>query len=167
MDSKIPFYNILNMLLVGLVFVGCICFILPNEVMNLSNEYGKYLNRINLDIIIATIFFGIIYEIGFIITRVSSLILEELFIKFRLIPFEKDYSKYNKARKENPFLNTLSREYALARNSCTMFLILALISVIVTKYIFALILFSISILFFFSVKKHSGKIVSIINSSNS
>lgn len=161
MEKKIPFYNILNMFLIGLVFVAVSGYIFYDTIRPVitSIEFSKYVGYVTF---ISIVLLGAIYEIGLIVNRIGSLIFEELFKIIGVMPFEKDYAKYDAVRKERPFLNTLSREYALSRNSFTLFFILFILSIIKMNWICFLILILIDVLFFFSMRKHASKIVQII-----
>jgi hypothetical protein len=163
METKISFYNILNMFLIGLIFFGCIVIIFFNPIFNLL----KILTIINIgyETLITIIFFGIIYEVGLIINRISSVIIEEFLKKTKLIVF-RDYALYKKAETKIDFIKILSREYALSRNSMTLFFILCLISIFSSKWIFFLIFLGLTLLFFLSLKKHVKKILILVDSCN-
>ncbi|MDR3306567.1 MAG: hypothetical protein LBS61_02705 [Endomicrobium sp.] len=116
---------------------------------------------------------GVIYMIGLIINRVSSIIIEDFLIKWKPLD-ERDYGDFNNARKENPFLYTLSREYALSRGNLALWLIITVISIISlitntkTSFSFCQILLFIMLssfvtyVFFRSMRKFSQKINVIV-----
>ena len=106
--------------------------------------------------------FALIYEIGFIINRIGSVIVESFLVRAKLIPFNNDYKRFNDRKKEYPILEILSREYALSRNTFTLFLILTLISLKQFNWLHFVILLAICTLFFFSMRKHSAKIVKLM-----
>ena len=72
MEVKIPFYNILNMLLTGLVFIAAFLFILPDcQMSGEVVEFGKLIISLP-DVISTVLFFAVAYEIGLVINRVGS-----------------------------------------------------------------------------------------------
>ena len=75
MEIKIPFYNILNMFLTGLVFIGGCVIIFPEYTLTvLNNEIIKNLGT-GPEIIITVCAFAAAYEVGLIINRVGSVII--------------------------------------------------------------------------------------------
>lgn len=162
MEMKIPFYNIVNMLLTGLVFVGGLIFIFPQYAIQLiQSEFYENL-KTGPEVILTICIFAIAYEIGLIINRVGSVVIEPFLKKFKLIPFNDDYTLFNDKKKEYPIMGTLSREFALSRTSIALFLILSIISVLNRNCIVFISCFFISIVFYLSCKKHSSKIVELM-----
>ena len=122
MEIKIPFYNILNMFLTGLVFIGGCVIIFPDTATAvLNSEIIKNLGT-GPEIVITVCAFAIAYEVGLIINRAGSVILEEILKRFKLIPFIDNYTLFNQKKKEYPIMSTLSREYALSRTGIVLFL---------------------------------------------
>ena len=162
MDNKIPFYNIVNMFLIGLIFVGCCIFIYFDTFVKVLNSYAIPEINFITEAIITISFLAIIYEIGYIINRIGSIVTEPILIKLKAIPFDDDYKKYNDCKKQYPILNVLSREYALARTSLTLFLILDVFALLHKQWILALVFLLIALLFGFSCRKHAKKIVNLM-----
>jgi hypothetical protein len=165
MDTKIPFYNLLNMFLIGLIFTGC-CIVLFNEqvLCFIKSDIFKSIKEINVgfETVITISFFAVIYEIGFIINRIGSLI-ESLLKKCPvLLPFDNDYKKFSERKKEFPIMTTLSREYALSRTSISLFFLMTVISCFCYNWVFVAIMFLLTILFYFSMRKHASKIVELM-----
>jgi len=157
MINKIPFYNIVNMLLTGLILSGIIIVF----------YYPKIISEIHIDnvstifVYISTfVFFAIIYEIGLIINRFGSL-LEDIFKYFRLISFNDDYKRFNEIKQEFPILEVLSREYALSRTSMTLFLVISILTII-KCILYSFIPIIICLLFFYSFRKYAKKIVKLM-----
>ena len=116
MDTKIPFYNLLNIFLTGLIFSGFCVVIFNAQLLNyIRSDFFNSIKELNggLETIITISFCAIIYEIGLIINRIGS-VIENLLKIIRAIPFDNDYKKYNEKKKEFPIMEVLSREYALS-----------------------------------------------------
>ena len=153
MENKIPFYNILNMLLIGIVFSTLLCFADLSKITIFSN----YLSLIKTDYLIIIVFIALMYEVGLVINRLSSVVLEP-FLKFFKLIYWTDYRKYVKAQREDNFLVVLSREYALSRNSTALFFILTMIGLVCWNLTYSLEMLLLTILFLMSTRKHSKKI---------
>ncbi len=153
MENKIPFYNILNMLLIGIVFSTLLCC------ANLSKAtiFSNYFSLIKTDYLKITVFIALMHEVGLVINRISSIILEP-FLKFFNLIYWADYKKYVKAQRNDNFLIVLSREYALSRNSTTLFFILTMIGLICWNLAYSLVMLFLTVLFLISTSKHSKKI---------
>lgn len=164
METKIPFYNIVNMLLTGFVFIGC-CVIVYNDIF-MSASYTFYKLDFCPEIIITTIAFAVIYEVGFIINRVGSIIIEPILIKRRAIPFDHNYKGFNDCKNQYPILEILSREYAFSRTSLALFLITTGLGAHQKQWNLALIFFVIAILFYLSCRKHAKRIVCLMDKSD-
>ncbi len=163
MEMKIPFYNIVNMLLTGLVFVGGLIIIFPQYAIQLiQSEFYENL-KTGPEVIITICIFAVAYEIGLIINRVGSVIIEPFLKKFKLIPFNDDYTLFNDKKKDYPILGTLSREFALSRTSIALFLILSVVAILNKSCVIFISCFFIMIVFYLSCKKHSSKIVELMD----
>jgi hypothetical protein len=80
-----------------------------------------------------------------------------------LLPFNNDYKKFNEKKKLFPIMQTLSREYALSRTSMTLFLAMTVIACCQRSWIFAIVMFVLTAVFYFSMRKHTKKIVNLMN----
>ena len=163
MEIKIPFYNILNMFLTGLVFFGGCAVVFPMDTLNLlKNEIITSIGT-GPEIVFTVCAFAAAYEIGLIINRIGSVIIEPVLKKVKLIPFDNDYVKYNKKKKEYPIMDILSREFALSRTGIALFVILSVLAVCAHAWIWSIVFALVGIVYFFSCKKHAQKIVNLIN----
>ena len=162
MEIKIPFYNILNMFLTGLVFIGGCVIIFPEYVLSVLNtEVIKNLGA-GPEIIITVCSFATAYEIGLIINRIGSVIIED-FLKWRKwIQFNDDYALFNEKKKQYPIMGTLSREYALSRTGIALFLVLFILASIAHKWPIAIACAVVAIVYYLSCRKHSSKIVELM-----
>jgi hypothetical protein len=164
METKIPFYNLLNMFLTGLVFIGCCILLFNNHMLAFVNsDFFNSLKEVNtgLETVITISFCAVIYEVGFIINRIGSF-LENLLKLIKAIPFDNDYKKFNEKKKQFAIMDILSREYALSRTSMTLFLAMTVISLLQYNWIFSIVMFTLTFVFYFSMRKHAGKIVKLM-----
>jgi hypothetical protein len=73
METKIPFYNLLNMFLTGLIFTGCCIVLFSEQVLwFITSDFFHSVKEINtgLETVITVSIFAVIYEIGFIINSI-------------------------------------------------------------------------------------------------
>ena len=165
MEVKVPFYNILNMFLTGLVFIGGCVIIFPEYALNvLNNEIIKNLGA-GPEIVVTVCAFATAYELGLIINRVGSVVMEEFLKWAKWIPFNNDYTLFNEKKKQYPIISTLSREYAMSRTGIVLFLILLVLSLIARKWTIAIACAVIMIVYYFSCRKHAVKIVELMGKS--
>ena len=162
MEVKVPFYNILNMFLTGLVFIGGCIIIFPDTSVGIFNS--EIIKNIGAgpEIVITVCTFAVAYEVGLIINRTGSVILESLLKWTKLIAFNDNYTLFNQKKKEYPIMSTLSREYALSRTRIVLFLLLLIMSALEGKCSLAAICAVITVIYFFSCRKHAGKIVELM-----
>ena len=161
MEIKMPLYNILNFFLVGMVTIGCIIMLFPEKIIAfIISDYYDKLSTVSEGILLVGIC-AMTYEIGLILNRAASVIIEPILIKTGIIRFV-DYAIFAQKAKELPILNTLSREYALSRTSIFQFLVLTLIAICVHKWTLAGMFVACVVIFTLSCRKHAGKIVEII-----
>lgn len=164
MEIKVPFYNIVNMLLTGFVFLGGLIFVSPEKAIQLMN--GEFYANLKTgpEIIFVICLLAIAYEIGLIINRIGSVIIEPVLKKIKLIPFNDDYVLFNNKKKDYPIMSTLSREFALSRTSIALFMVLAVIAALNKFCLMFVSCIMISLVFYLSCRKHASKIVEIMES---
>lgn len=162
MEIKVPFYNILNMFLTGLVFIGgCLVIFQDFAFALFSNDIIENISA-GPEIVITVCIFAVAYEVGLIINRIGSVIIEP-FLKFiKLIPFNDNYALFNQKKKEYSIMRILSREYALSRTGIVLFLLLLILSFIEKKFFLTAIFTAITFIYLFSCRKHAGKIVELM-----
>lgn len=172
--DRIPFYNLLNMLFVGLVGIVCCMFIMPNDMWIIWRLMQGLVNNATLDVVL---FIVISYLVGLIVNRMGSWFIEDLLkteknynrlswpvnkIKF---PWCK-YELYIKAQQQDPALKFLTREYVLSRNMMMLFLLLALIAVLHGKYVMTYVFCVLVFVFNVSMRKYVFKIIKRIDIVN-
>lgn len=162
MEIKVPLYNVLNMFLTGFVFVGCVMLQYPNEIINfVRSETFTHLTAISETLLLLFIV-AIAYEIGLILNRLSSVLLEPLLKKSKLVPFDDRYHIFQEKARNFPIMNILSREYALSRTGIGEFAILSIMSATHGKWSLAALFICVTVVYLLSCRKHASKIVSLM-----
>lgn len=81
MDIKVPLYNVLNFLLTGFVFIGCLLLMHPDIVGNfIMSEYYNRITAMSETVLLLCVI-SIAYEIGFVLNRTGSVIVEPILKK--------------------------------------------------------------------------------------
>lgn len=167
MEIKIPFYQLLNILLTGLVLAAGIIVCLSGPLQSFLHNSKSFWSH--SEVITTVVFIAGSYELGLIVNRLGSIVLEPAMVRLKLIPFDKNYKLYNDLKQRYPILEILSREYASSRTCVVLFATLSTIFFVCGRCSFGLCLFFVAILFVFSWRKHAGKIVDLMrpDSTNS
>lgn len=164
MEIKIPLYDLLNKFLTGLVFMGGGAIIFPTQALSLLKcEIVKNLGT-GPEIVVTVAVFATAYELGLIINRFGSVIIEDVLKRLKLIQFNNDYTLFNEAKKKYPIMSTLSREYALSRTGIALFFLLLVLSFLAGRWLVGISCFVITIIYYLSCRKHADKIVKLMNS---
>ena len=161
-----PFYNLLNMLLTGVVFLVGIIPLYPSELTEFVLLEQNMKCDAAQEVVIVMLFIAATYEIGLILNRIGSVFAEPIFKTLKIIYFSSPYSDYARASNAFPKLEVLSREYALSRTSTIEFFLLSMWSASISKFFLFSIYLAIAILFLFSCRKHSKKILIILADFN-
>ena len=160
MEMKISTYDFLNKFILGLVLIGVVVFAYGKEMTTILEAYQDTKDSTIIITVLSISALALAYEVGIIINRLGS-VLEDVMRKTHLISFNDDYKKFNEKKKEYPIMNTLSREYALSRNSIVLFLLISII-VFVRFSWYGLIPVAVMLLFYYSCRKYSKKICDLM-----
>ena len=164
MNTTIPYYEIINRFLLGLLLAAGIALFHVQEIMNwLSTESVQTLTiPAGLGAVATACFFAVFYEFGYIINRISSVLTEELLIRIKVWPKRGDYVQFNKASERYKKLPILAREYDFCKGQITLFSVLVIYAVIQRIWPFVMIYASIIIFFAVSGWKFSERINSLV-----
>jgi len=122
-ETKIPFYNVVNIFLPGLTFVGSVVLLFLDKVKEIVTTLSG-VGSTGLEVLVSVSCFAIAYEVGYIIFRFGAIAVEPLLKRlFGWTPYEQFIAAQKAGAKS---LDTLSREYAYARTQITLFLALAI-----------------------------------------
>ena len=88
MDVKIPLYNILNMFLTGFVFLAGIITLYPVTLIEVvTGEVFIKLSTVPEIVLLFLCLIASSYEIGLILNRAGSVIIEPVLIKTKFLRF--------------------------------------------------------------------------------
>ena len=157
MKDKIPFYNIVNMFFVGAVFSLFLVILLWGYIpFDWIQENAELLSDWN--ILISAILLIAMYELGFIVNRMGSIIVAPFYQKIKLWPKDKYSIDVSELAQSNPRFQSMITEINLMRSHIMMFFLLLIVSVFMGKLIWGGIFLLLIAVFTFGGKKHNTKI---------
>ena len=157
MKEKIPFYNIVNMSFVGCVFVIFMTpFFIDAIDLDAVKKYGEILS--DWTAIISVVAIAAMFEIGFIINRLGSIIIEPLYVILKIWPREKYDAKIPEISQSNAKFQSMITELNLMRSHIMICLIILIAALFLGKFLYALSMFALICVFSFGGRKHNTKI---------
>lgn len=157
MKTKVPFYNIVNIFLPGLVLLGSSVLLFFDEVKTLVQSITS-LGSTGLEILVTVSLFAIAYEVGYIIFRLGSAAIEPLLKKmFGWVEYSDFIAAGKTSEKAHDKLEMLSREYGYARTQITLFIALAVLTGVRTQWWFMFICILCVGLFTLTARGHMKK----------
>lgn len=158
MKEKIPFYHIANMFFVGSVFsfVTAVLFFDKLIAIDISTPIFSFLKDWN--IVVSTILLILVYEIGFIINRLSSITIAPLFAKTKIWPKSKYDIDLTEICERYPKVQSMVSDFVLMRSHVLLYLIFAILSLFSRYKLLWIVFMCLSIIFIFAGKKHNDKI---------
>ncbi|MCL2080412.1 MAG: hypothetical protein FWH17_11430 [Oscillospiraceae bacterium] len=127
METKVPFYNMVNILLPGVAFISA-CLLMFFDMIKIIAIHITNLESLGLEVLLTFATLAISYEVGYIIFRLGSTLIGPILRKlYKFYPYEK-YVDAKKAGANK--LSELSREFAYARTRITLFFLLTIVAII-------------------------------------
>lgn len=163
MSTNIPFYDIANKFLIGFLFACGWIMMFFHPIIDFIGT-NKVFQQIptGAETILTICFVATIYEVGYLVNRISSVCSESLFIKAKMFPQKSVYSQYNDAKKIYPILSVLAAEYDFCKGHATLFILLFIASLIFCKFIFSGYFLLVAVIFILSGRKHSLRINELV-----
>ena len=128
METKVPFYNAVNIFLPGLALFGSIVLLFHDDVKTLAKAITD-LGSAGLEILVTISLFAVAYEIGYIIFRLGATGIEPILKKMFGWADYKDFIAAGKTNeKAHNKLEMLSREYGYARTQIVLFIALSILT---------------------------------------
>ncbi len=159
MKEKIPFYNIVNMFFVGAVF-SVVLFLLLFEYIPLEKLKSGLDFLSGWSVFVSGVLMIIMYEVGFIINRMGSIVIGTLYYskKLKLWPREDYGIEVSEIAKKNERFQTLITEQNLMRSQIMMCLLLSVVALCLRKWLWVVGLVSLIIVFTIGGRMHNKKI---------
>jgi hypothetical protein len=163
METKVPFYNITNIFLPGLVIIGSCIMLFLEEVKKIVNSIAS-IDNLGFEILITVACFAIAYEVGYIIFRIGAIIVEPILIKlFGWAKYEDFIAAGKTSEKAYNKLKMLSTEYGYARTRITLFIVLSVLTGVQMYWWIMAICIICLVLFTLTARGHMKKIQKAVN----
>jgi len=163
METKVPFYHIVNIFLPGLILMGSCVLLFHNEVKVLVNAVADF-GSTGLEVLVTVSLFAIAYEVGYIIFRLGAVIIEPVLKKmFGWADYNDFIAAGKTSEKAYDKLDMLSREYGYARTQIALFFLLAILTGVCKHWWIMTICILCVILFIISVRGHMKKTQSAVS----
>ena len=159
MEVKAPFYNVVNILLPGLVFIGASVLIFLDDFIDIAERIIA-IGSAGLEALLTIAVLAIAYQVGYIIFRLGAMFIEPLLKKMFGWTSYGEFVEVQKAGR----LDMLSREYAYARTHIALFIALAVMAGIRAHWIPMILCLLCVALFALTARGHIKKIAITVNS---
>ena len=143
-------------------FVGCVFTLLLIIVIwdilpiDSLKSYGDFLS--NWMAIVSILFLTAMFEVGFIINRLGSIIIEPLYVKCKIWTREKYDVDVSEISQDNRKFQSMITELNLMRSHIMMCVGLLIVSVCLCKWLYVLVLCCLIVVFSLGGRKHNEKI---------
>ena len=158
MKDKIPFYNIANMFFVGAVFVIANVLLFHDCLLNMEPSSQLYMMLKDGSVVATAAIIVVVFEIGFILNRASSVLISPILEKTKIWPKGKYNLDISELSNKHPKFQSMITDLVLIRTHVLMYLILALESLFSPYKLASMVCLSIIVVILFSGRKHNTKI---------
>lgn len=126
MKDKIPFYNIANMFFVGAVFAIANVLLFHECLLDMDLSSQLYMTLKDWSIVATAAIIVVVFEIGFILNRASSVLIAPILEKTKIWPKEKYNLDVSELSNKHPKFQFMITDLVLIRTHILMYLILAI-----------------------------------------
>ena len=158
MKDKIPFYNIANMFFVGAVFAIANVLLFHECLLDMDLSSQLYMTLKDWSIVATAAIIVVVFEIGFILNRASSVLIAPILEKTKIWPKEKYNLDVSELSNKHPKFQFMITDLVLIRTHILMYLILAIESLFSPYKLASLVCLSIILVIVFSGRKHNARI---------
>lgn len=165
MKDKIPFYNVVNMFFVGSVFTFIVVVLFHDQFKRIDISAPIFTFLKDWDVVVSAVLLIVMYELGFILNRASSIIIEPILTKTNIwpkYPYDKDVSEISES---NSKFQSMITELVLMRTHILLYFVVAVLSLFSAYKWFAAICIILIALFIFAGRKHNSKVNKIRKST--
>ena len=158
MKDKIPFYNIANMFFAGAVFVIANVLFFHDCLLNMDPSGQLYITLKDWSVVATAAIIVVVFEIGFILNRASSVLIAPVLEKTKIWPKEKYDLDISELSNKHPKFQSMITDLVLSRTHVLVYLILAIESLFSPYKLASLVCLSIILILVFSGRKHNARI---------
>ena len=161
MKEQIPYYNIANMFFVGAVFAFVNIILFHNCLSNIDYSSQLYIVLKDWNIVVSAALVVVLFEVGFILNRTSSVIIAPILEKTKIWPKEKYDIDVSELSNKYPKFQSLITDFILIRTHVLMYIILLIESLFSQYKLFSLVCFILIAILVLSGRKHNSRINTI------
>lgn len=155
MKDKTPFYNVANMFFVGAIFFILTAIILVDKI-TINPEHIKIAKE--WSVLTSATLIIIMYEFGFIINRISSLLIEPILTKTKVWPRDNYDIDISEISETNSKFQSMITEINLMRSHILLYTVFAILALFLCKFLISLVFVLIAMVFVLGGQKHNAKI---------
>lgn len=160
METKVPFYSIINILVPGLIFIGAGVFAFFNEVEEMVVRIAA-LDNMGFEILLTVASLAVAYEVGYVIFRLGAAIIEPLLQKMFGWATYENFAAAKRAGAKS--LDMLSREYGYSRTHISLFIALAILMGVRGHWIIVIFCIACVVLFVLAARSYIKKTIDTVN----
>lgn len=155
MKDKIPFYNIVNMFFVGAIF-STILVLMCIEKISLDEKYLDF--AIKWNVLVSAILVIVMYEVGFIINRISSITIEPILTNTKIWSRDDYDIDVSEISENNSKFQSVITELNLMRSHILIYLFFSILAVVLKEYWLSILFLVLVVIFILAGRKHNIKI---------
>lgn len=158
MKDKIPFYNVANMFFVGAVFSVFNILLFHKCILGIDLNSSVYVVLKDWSLVVTAAIIVIMFEIGFILNRASSILIAPVLERTKIWPKEKYDFDVLKLSRKDPKFQSIITELVLIRTHILLYLVLTVESLFSSYKLLSLACLALIIILLFSGRKHNARI---------
>ena len=136
MKEKIPFYEVANLFFVGAVFSLFFGITVYSE--KTAEYYQELFHLCKQSVLISSALVVIVFELGLIINRIGSLVIEPALRLIKTWPYRKPKCSLNDIKRKDYTFAANIRNYGVYRSQVVIWFIVLIASTVCQKWLFAL-----------------------------
>ena len=153
MKEKVPFYEVANMFFTGAAFTVVLILIVFDH-PDFNNRMSEIISSFkDLSVVMSAAVLVAMYEIGFILNKIGSVLLGKSLEKLKIWPRESYGISVSQLEEKNSKFKSLNTELHVTRTHIIMYLILSIISLFFKKWILLVVFLSIAAIFLFAGRR--------------
>ncbi|MGN0653577.1 MAG: hypothetical protein ACI4KD_01510 [Oscillospiraceae bacterium] len=153
MKEKVPFYEVANMFFTGAAFSVILILIIADNPSFNSRMSELLILFKDLSVVVSAALLVAMYEIGFILNKIGSVLLGKLLEKSMIWPRENYDISVSQLEEKNSKFKSLNIELHVTRTHIIMYLILCIVSLFFKKWILSAIFLIIGIILLFAGRR--------------
>lgn len=158
MKDKVPFYDVANKFFVGSVFVLLVVLLFFEDLKEIDYSAPIFLFAKDWNLLVTTVLLIVMYEIGFVLNRASSIIVAPILIKLRVWPKKAYDAEVSIISEKNKKFDSMTTELVLTRTHILLYTIVGILSLFTARKWVSILCLGLIVVFVLSGRKHNARI---------